>query len=223
MVLVLINGQPLTINWANRYIPAILETWFPGPYGGTAIAETLFGEYNPGGKLTVTFPKTMGQIELNFPYKPGSHASQPHSGPNSHGNTSVSGALYPFGFGLSYTTFKYENLVVTPERQKPQGDIGVSVDITNTGSQQGDEVVQLYMVDKVSSVTTYTSQLRGFERVSLKPGETKTVRFILHPDDLALLDKNMNWTVEPGAFEIRMGSSSEDIRLKKEFTITGME
>ncbi|HSC39405.1 MAG TPA: glycoside hydrolase family 3 C-terminal domain-containing protein, partial [Chitinophagaceae bacterium] len=198
IVLVLINGQPLTINWENRYLDAILEAWFPGPQGGTAITEALFGDYNPGGRLSVTFPKTMGQIELNFPFKPASQAGQPGDGPNGYGKTAVVGPLYPFGYGLSYTSFAYSNLQVSPEKQQPQGDIAVSVDITNTGSRKGDEVVQLYVKDKVSSVIVYETQLRGFERISLAPGEKKTVRFTLHPDDLALLDKNMNWVVEPG-------------------------
>lgn len=217
VVLVLINGQPLTINWASRYVPAILEAWFPNQYGGRAIAETLFGDYNPGGKLPITFPKTTGQIEYNFPFKPGSQAGQ---GRKEYGSTSVNGALYPFGFGLSYTTFSYSNLVVTPEVQRPQGDVEVSVDVSNTGSRKGDEIVELYVKDKVSSVTTYDSQLRGFERLPLNPGETKTVHFTLRPADLELLDKNMNWTVEPGEFEVRIGASSEDIRLRKDFTIS---
>jgi beta-glucosidase len=219
VVMVMINGQPLTINWENRYVPAILEAWFPGPESGKVIAETLFGDNNPGGKLPITFPKTVGQIELNFPFKPASQASQPTSGPNGYGKTSVNGALYPFGYGLSYTTFEYKNLQVTPDKANNQADIDVSVDVTNTGKLKGDEVVQLYLKDKVSSVTTYEFDLRGFDRVKLAPGETKTVKFTLHPDDLALLDKNMNWTVEPGAFEVMIGSSSEDIRLKKEFVI----
>ena len=212
MVLVLINGQPLTINWANRYIPAILEAWFPNSYGGQAIAEALFGDYNPGGKLTITFPKTTGQIEWNFPYKSGSQ-------PIEKNRTSVFGPLYPFGYGLSYTSFAYRNLVVTPEQQHPQGEVTVTVEVTNTGKRKGEEVVQLYVKDEVSSVTVYETQLRGFERVSLLPGETKMLTFTLHPDDLALLDKNMNWTVEPGKFQVWIGSSSTDIRLKKEFTI----
>lgn len=219
IVLVLINGQPLTINWENRFIPAILEAWFPGPQGGTVIAETLFGEYNPGGKLTMTFPKSIGQIELNFPYKPGSHAGQPGDGPNGYGKTSVVGPLYPFGHGLSYTTFAYSNLTLSPEEQNAQGEIQISVDITNTGKRKGDEVVQLYLKDKISSVTTYEFDLRGFERISLNPGEKKTVKFTLKPDDLALLDKNMNWTVEPGEFVVMIGSSSQDIRLQKPFLI----
>lgn len=220
VVLVLINGQPLTINWADRYIPAILEAWFPGPAGGKAIAETLFGAYNPGGKLTMTFPKTTGQLELNFPYKPGSHAVQSATrDPNGFGKTSVNGPLYPFGHGLSYTTFEYSNLAVSPAVQNPRGNIEVKVDITNTGKVKGDEVVQLYVKDLLSSVTTYEMQLRGFERITLMPGEKKTVTFTLKPDDIALLDKNMNWTVEPGEFEVLLGSSSADIRVKKNFRI----
>jgi len=220
IVLVLINGQPLTINWENRYLPAILEAWFPGATGGTAIAEAILGQINPGGKLPVTFPKTLGQIELNFPFKPGSHAGQPGDGPNGYGNTSVVGALYPFGYGLSYTSFAYSNLVVSPEKQMPQGNIKVTVDITNTGKRKGDEVVQMYIKDKVSSVTVYETQLRGFERITLEPGETKKVEFTIKPDDLMLLDKNMQWTVEPGEFEVLIGSSSEDIREKKTFVIS---
>ncbi len=210
VILVLINGQPLTVNWADRFIPSILEAWFPGPQGGRAIAETLYGDYNPGGKLTITFPKTTGQIEFNFPFKPGSQASQSVTAdPNGSGRTSVNGPLYPFGFGLSYTSFLYSNLNVTPE----------TVDIMNTGKVKGDEVVQLYIKDKLSSVIVYEFQLRGFERISLLPGEKKTVRFTLKPGDLALLDKNMKWVTEPGEFEAMAGSSSVDIRLRKSFFI----
>jgi len=218
VVLVLINGQPLTINWADRFVPAILEAWFPNQYGGKAIAQTLFGDYNPGGKLSITFPKTTGQIELNFPFKPGSQANQ-ENGDFSYGNTRVNGPLYPFGYGLSYTTFSYSNLVVTPDMQKQHGDIQVSVDVSNTGKVKGDDVVQLYLKQKVASVTVYDSQLRGFERVPLNPGETRTVHFTLHSEDLQILDRNMNWTVEPGEFEVRIGGSSTDIKLKKDFTI----
>ena len=219
VILVLITGQPLTINWADRYIPAILNAGFPGPSGGKAIAETLFGDYNPGGKLSMTFPKTTGQIELNFPFKPGSQANQPTSGPNGYGKTRVNGPIYPFGYGLSYTTFQYSNLKVNPETQAPQGNISVSVQVENTGKVKGDEVVQLYIKDLLSSVTTYESQLRGFERVSLLPGEKKTVEFTITPASLELLDRNMKWVVEPGKFEVLIGSSSTDIKLKKLFEI----
>nr|WP_294943765.1 glycoside hydrolase family 3 N-terminal domain-containing protein [uncultured Mucilaginibacter sp.] len=217
VVMVMINGQPLTINWENKYVPAILEAWFPSVQSGQVIAETLFGDNNPGGKLAITFPKSIGQIEFNFPFKPNSQAGQ--GGQNSWGKTSVNGALYPFGYGLSYTKFEYSNLVVSPEKENAQGDISVSVDVANTGGRKGDEVVQLYLKDNISSVTTYEFDLRGFERISLAPGEKKTVQFTLHPDDLALLDKNMNWTVEPGTFTVMIGASSEDIKLKKEFVV----
>jgi beta-glucosidase len=219
VVMVLINGQPLTINWPAKFLPAIIEAWCPGVDGGTAIAETLFGDYNPGGKLSVTFPKSVGQIELNFPFKPGSHAGQPGDGPNGFGKTNVYGVLYPFGFGLSYTSFKYSNLQVSPEKQNGTKNIEISLDITNTGKYKGDEVVQLYFKDEVSSVTVYDTQLRGFERVSLNVGETKKIRFTLSPKDISLLDKNMKSIVEPGVFEILVGSSSEDIRVRKKFII----
>lgn len=220
VVLVLINGQPLTINWANHFVPSILEAGFPSTSGGKAIAEAIFGDYNPGGKLSITWPKTTGQIEFNFPFKPGSQAGQSSSAdPNGYGRTRVNGPLYPFGFGLSYTTFEYSNLVVIQQTQFAQGDIEVSVDVTNTGNRKGDAVVQLYLKDKISSVTTYDSQLRGFERIALQPGEKETVKFTLKPDDLALLDKNMNWTIEPGDFDIMIGNSSVDIKLKKTITV----
>ena len=211
VVLVLINGRPMTINWADKYIPAILEAWFPGEYGGDAVADALFGDYNPGGKLTVTFPKTVGQVPLNFPFKPGSQAGQGRN------HSRIVGPLYPFGFGLSYTTFEYSGLKITPEKQHPAGNIQVSCDIKNTGKMAGDEIVQLYFHDEVSSVTVYEQQLRGFERVHLDPGETKTITFELTPDDLSLLDQNMNRVVEPGIFEVMVGSSSTDIRLKGDF------
>ncbi len=217
VVMVMINGQPLTVNWENKYVPAILEAWFPSAESGKVIAETLFGDNNPGGKLSITFPKTVGQIEFNFPFKPGSQASQ--RGENSWGNTSVNGALYPFGYGLSYTTFEYSNLQVSPESGHSQADVQVTVDVTNTGQRKGDDVVELYLKQEISSVTTYEYDLRGFERVPLNPGEKKTVHFTLHPDDLAILDKNMNWTVEPGKFQVMIGESSQDLKLKKEFVV----
>ena len=219
VVLVLINGQPLTINWANTHIPAILEAWFPSYQGGNVIARTLFGEYNPSGKLTVTFPKTVGQIELNFPFKKGSHGKQHKKGPNGKGNTRVKGTLYPFGYGLSYTTYKYSNLKVEAPQRGTQGIVKVSADITNTGKRDGTEIVQLYIRDLYSSVITYDSQLRGFERVDLKAGETKTIHFTLTPESLQLLDRNMEWTAEPGTFEVLLGASSQDIRLKEQFEL----
>ena len=156
VVLVLLDGRASSINWAAAHIPAILHGWFPGEFCGQAVAETLFGDNNPGGRLAVTFPKSVGQIPFAFPFKPGSDESS---------QTSVWGALYPFGHGLSYTTFAYSDLTVTPEEQVPEGNVTVSCLVTNTGERVGDEVVQLYINDVVSSVTTYTKVLRGFERI----------------------------------------------------------
>ena len=219
VVLVLINGQPLTINWAQAHVPAILEAWFPTYQGGRIIAETLFGDHNPSGKLSVTFPKSVGQIELNFPFKKGSHGNQPKYGPNGSGRTRVIGALYPFGYGLSYTTYEYADLKVAAPQQGTQGEVKVSLNVTNTGKRAGEEIVQLYVRDLYSSVVTYDSQLRGFEKVHLEPGETKLVEFVLQPEHLQLLDRNMEWTVEPGEFEVLIGSSSQDIRLKERFKL----
>jgi beta-glucosidase len=226
-IVVLLNGRPMSINWIDKYVPGILEAWFPGAQGGTAIADVLFGDYNPGGKLSVTFPKTVGQIPYNFPTKPNAQWEGE--------KTRVNGALYFFGHGLSYTTFKYSNLKITPETvnapaaptgrgggpKVTEGSINVTVtcDVTNTGAREGDEVVQLYTRELVTSVTTYEKNLRGFERIHLKPGEAKTVRFGLTRDDLALWDRQMHFVVEPGKFKVMIGSSSEDIRLNREFTV----
>lgn len=220
VVLVLINGQPLTINWEDRYLPAILEAWFPNVRGGKAIVETLFGENNPGGRLPVTFPRSVGQIEWNFPYKPWSHGWQAQSGNNGTGITSVDGALYPFGYGLSYTTFAYSNLRISPENPHTQSTVTVRCEVANTGTRTGDEVVQLYVRDRVSSVMTYDYQLRGFERVTLEPGERREVVFTLTPEDFELLDRNYCWRVEPGEFEIMIGGSSEDLPLKQIFEMS---
>jgi beta-glucosidase len=220
IVLVLINGRPLTINWANKYLPSIIEAWFPGEDGGNAIADVIWGNYNPGGKLPVTFPKSVGQLEYNFPYKPGAHAGQPGDGPNGFGKTNVYGALYPFGFGLSYTKFKYSNLIVSPDSTNKNQTISISIDSSNAGNYDGDEVVQLYFKDQVSSLTVYEKQLRGFERVHLKVNETKKVRFELKPDDFKMYDKKMNWVVEPGVFEIMVGTSSEEIKVSKKLVLT---
>ena len=220
VVLVLVNGQPLTINWANRNVPAILETWFPGARGGIAVAKTLFGDVNPSGKLTVTFPKTVGQIEYNFPFKKGSHGRQKRSGdPNGSGVTRVIGPLYPFGYGLSYTTFDYSDMSVTEGGSRPEVVWTVSCNIRNTGARDGAETVQLYVQDKYASVVTYDSVLRGFEKVFLKAGETKRVTFELTRTDLQILDRNMKWTAEPGDFDLRLGASSTDIRLNKVVTL----
>lgn len=211
VVAVLVNGRPLSINWVDKNVPAIVETWFPGGHGGTAIADVLFGDYNPGGKLTSTFPRSAGQIPFNFPSKPSAQWEKESS--------RVGGALYYFGHGLSYTTFAYDNLRISPEKQTPDGNVTISFEVKNTGARTGDEIVQLYTRDVVGSVITYEKNLRGFERVNLKPGESRTIAFTLKPEDLELLDENMKWIVEPGMFDVMIGSSSEDIRLKGRFEI----
>ena len=219
VILILINGRPLSVNWADKFVPAILEAWYPGFKGGTAVADILFGDYNPGGKLTVTFPKTVGQIPFNFPYKP---ASQIDGGknPGPDGNMSrINGALYPFGYGLSYTTFEYSDLEITPKVITPNQKATVRLKVTNTGKRAGDEVVQLYTRDILSSVTTYEKNLAGFERIHLKPGESKEIVFTLDRKHLELLNADMKWTVEPGEFAIMAGASSEDIRLNGILTV----
>ena len=196
VVLVLINGRPLSINWADKFVPAIVEAWYPGSKGGTAVADVLFGDYNPGGKLTVTFPKSVGQIPFNFPCMPSSQVDGGKN-PGPDGNMSrVHGALYPFGYGLSYTTFEYSNLKISPAVITPNETVTVTLNVTNTGSRAGDEVVQLYTRDVVSSVTTYEKNLAGFERVHLQPGETKQVTFHLDRKQLELLNADMKWVVD---------------------------
>ena len=210
VVLVMIDGRAATINWAQKYIPSIIYGWFPGEFMGNAVAQTLFGDNNPGGKLAVTFPKSVGQIPFAFPFKPGS---------DSKGHIRVDGVLYPFGYGLSYTTFEYKDIVVHSPEIGPQGNIKISCKVRNTGKVTGDEVVQLYLRDDYSSVTTYVKVLRGFERIRLTPGEEKSVEFILTPQELGLWNKDNHFVVEPGTFSVMIGSSSEDIRLKGSFAV----
>lgn len=214
VVLVLMNGRAITVNRADRDCRSIIEAWFPGKYGGEAIADIVFGDYNPGGKLTVTFPKSVGQIPMCFPFKPAAQADA---------STTVNGVLYPFGFGLSFTTFEYSNLKITPEQQQEAGNIEVTVEVKNTGRMAGDEIVQLYISDEVSSVIRFEKELRGFERISLAPGETKTVHFTLTSEELQMLDRDMNCIVEPGWFTVMIGSSSVDIRQQGRFEILSKE
>lgn len=206
VVLVLVGGRPVTINFASKNISAILETWYLGETMGDAIADVVFGKYNPGGKLCVPFPKYVGQIPLSFPMKPAADA---------RGDANVSGFIYPFGYGLSYTEFSYSELKVNTEKYKPAGEVSVSFRIKNTGKYAGDEIAQLYIHDEVSSVTTYVRKLRGFERVSLQPGEEKEVTMVLPRNAFSLWNREMKRVVEPGWFNIMVGASSEDIRLQQ--------
>jgi beta-glucosidase len=210
VVLVLSNGRPMSVNWAAKHVPAILELWFPGDLGGSALADVLFGDYNPSGRLPITFPKSAGQIQYNFPAHPGSQARD---------NGQVSGPLYPFGYGLSYTTFTYSNLKVAPERLSAAGPVEVSCEVTNAGSRAGEDVAELYLRDDYSSVVTFDRELAGFERVTLAPGESKTVRFTITPQQLAVFDRDNRWTIEPGRFTVWVGASSDDTRTRGQFTV----
>lgn len=211
VILVLIWGRPSTINFANRYCSAILAAGYPGAQGGQAIAEALKGIYNPGGKLNGTWPKTVGQLPLNVPAKPNSNYENEKR--KTVGNK---GVLYCFGHGLSYTTFKYSDIKIDSVYTN-SGLVNVSCRLTNTGNVEGDEVVQLYLKDVISSTTTYEKKLRGFERVHLKPGESKIILFKIVPDDLILINAKKEKVIEPGEFKVMIGSSYNDIRLEDSF------
>lgn len=200
-VVLLINGRPLSINYIKDHVPAILEGWYLGEQGGTAAANVLFGDVNPGGKLPISFPKSVGQIPDYYDHKPARNRSYLFAGRE---------PIFPFGFGLSYTQFRFDNLRVEPKTIRTGGAAKVSVDITNTGSRAGDEVAQLYIHQRVASRTRPVKQLRGFRRVTLDPGQKATVEFTVKPEDLSLIDFNMNQVVEPGTFDLMVGSSSVD-------------
>ena len=217
-ILVLINGRPLSIRWAAEKIPAIVEAWIPGEMGGLAIADILFGNSNPSGKLTITVPRHSGQLPSYYNYMPEKEHWITEGWGKAYADMPAS-PLWEFGFGLSYTSFEYSNLQISPLSTGTYGDINISIDIRNTGSREGKEVVQLYIRDLHASVTVPVRELKGFNKIGLKPGEKKTVYFKLTHDDLALYDNNMNRVVEPGTFEVMAGSSSLDIRAKGTFEI----
>jgi beta-glucosidase-like glycosyl hydrolase len=200
VVVVLINGRPLALSHVAATVPAILEGFYLGQEGGTAVADVLFGDVNPGGKLPITFPRATGQLPVYYGRKPTSFRSYLDL---------TREPLFPFGHGLSYTTFKLENVKVTPDKIGPAGEATVTVDVTNTGSRAGDEVVQLYVRDRVASVTRPVKELRGFERLTLGPGEHKTVTFKVGPAALRFTDEQMNRVVEPGLFDLMVGTSSK--------------
>jgi len=209
VVLVLENGRPLTIDWAEQHIPAILEAWYPGEFGGRAVAETLFGENNPGGKLTITFPRSVGQLPDFYNADP----SRVWKYVDSSGEP-----LFPFGFGLSYTTFRYDHLAVQPPAPGSHGDVRVTVDVTNTGDRAGDEVAQLYVRENVSSVETPERALKGFSRIHLQPGETRTVTFLVPQRQLAVWNADNKWAVEAGRYTVWAGGSSQ-ASLSTEFNL----
>jgi beta-glucosidase len=210
VVLVLENGRPLTIGWAKEHVPAILEAWYPGEFGGQAIAETLFGDNNPAGRLTITFPRSVGQLPDFYNFDP----SRTHKYVDDDGQP-----LFRFGFGLSYTKFRYDHLVAKHPALGVQGGILVSVDVTNVGQREGDEVVQLYLGHNVSSVETPARSLVGFSRIRLKPLETKTVRFSISRSQIAVWNVSRRWVIEPGNYTLWAGGSSE-ASLTTEFVLT---
>jgi len=217
LVVVLINGRPLSINWIIDNIPSVIEAWMPGEEGACAVSDILFGDYNPGGKLPISFPRSVGQVPVYYNHKP--------SGGRSHWKGDYvelsSKPLFPFGYGLSYTNFEYSNMVVEPESTTCNGQIKISIDIKNTGSCRGDEVVQLYISDEQSTITRPVKELKGFKRVNLDKGQKKTVTFIIASEQLGFYDRNMRYIIEPGNIKVMVGSSSEDTRLSGEFKIKG--
>jgi beta-glucosidase len=198
----LIHGRPNSINYIAANVPAILDGWYLGQETGTAVADVLFGDYNPGGKLPITVPRTVGQLPDYYYQKP--------SAKREYLATSTQ-PLFPFGYGLSYSTFKYSNLRLAPDTIGPRGQTKVSVDLTNTGKSRGDEVAQLYIRDEVSSVTRPVKELRGFQRITLDPGQSHTVEFTLGPEQLSFLDRDLHRVVEPGTFRIMVGGNSVEL------------
>ncbi|HEV7473418.1 MAG TPA: glycoside hydrolase family 3 N-terminal domain-containing protein [Pyrinomonadaceae bacterium] len=217
-IVVLMNGRPLTINWLAENTPAILETWFAGTEAGNAIADVLFGDVNPGGKLPATFPRSVGQLPLYYNHK---NTGRPPDANNKYTSKYLDvdwRPLFPFGYGLSYTEFKITNLQLSAERISRNGKLTVSVDVENTGKRAGDEVVQLYIHDVAASVSRPVKELKGFQRVTLQPGEKKRVEFTLGPEQLGFYDRTMKFAVEPGEFEVMVGPNSEDL-IKVKFEV----
>jgi beta-glucosidase len=218
-VVVLVNGRPLSIRWTAENVPAIIETWLPGELGGRAVAEVLFGDYNPGGKLPVTVPRHAGQLPAFYNFKPTKGRLKDDRMEVQEYVDMPGSPLFPFGHGLSYTKFEYSNLKISPAWIGPWGEVQVGVDVQNIGQRQGAETVQLYVNDLVSSVTRPVRELKGFEKIILQPGEKRTVRFKLGPEELSFLDRNLEPVVEPGTFRVMVGSSCDDIRLGANFEV----
>jgi beta-glucosidase len=218
-VVVLMNGRPLTISWLADNSPAILESWFAGTQAGPAIADALFGDVNPGGKLPVTFPRTLGQVPIYYNHKSTGRPPTDQKYTSKYLDVPVT-PLYPFGFGLSYTQFRIGQPELSATSIQPNGQLTVNVEVENTGKVAGDEVVQLYVRDEASSVTRPVKELKGFQRVTLRPGEKRRLQFTLTPEHLGFYDRQMRWVVEPGEFRIMVGPNSEDLR-EARFRVAG--
>jgi beta-glucosidase len=218
VVLVLMNGRPLTIPWATDHCDAIVESWFLGVQTGNAIADVLFGDYNPSGKLPVSFPRAVGQVPVYYNYKNTGRPTNRYNHFTSKYIDAPSTPLYPFGYGLSYTTFSYKDLALSSKKIGTDGIVRVTVDVTNSGNRDGEEVVQMYIRDEAGSVTRPVKELRGFKKIALKAGETKRVEFALEPNDLAMYNREMKWVVEPGSFKVFVGTNSAE-NLEDEFEV----
>ncbi|RPD91762.1 glycosyl hydrolase [Aureibaculum marinum] len=223
IVLVMVHGRAYSIPWEKEHIPAIIEAWYPGEEGGNAVANVLFGNVNPSGKLTVSIPKSVGHVPVFYNHKPSGRGFYKNPGsPEKPGRDYVFSSpdpLFPFGHGLSYTKFEYTNLKVDNTKLDANGDVKLAVTIKNAGKVTGKEVVQVYINDKISSITTPVKVLKAFKKIELQPSEYKTIEFSIPIKEFGLWDKDMNYIVEPGEFEIMIGSSAEDIRLNKTITI----
>ena len=212
LVLVLFNGRPLEISWSAENVPAIVEAWLLGSESGNAIADVLFGEYNPSGKLPVSFPRAVGQEPLYYNTKNTGRPTNPVEVTYSGYGDVEKDALYPFGFGLSYTSFEYGDLELSSEEMDENGEITASISLTNNGKIAGKEVVQLYLRDMVASTTRPIKELKGFEMVELQPGETKEVTFTITNDLLEFYNAEKKWTSEPGEFSVMVGGNSVDMK-----------
>ncbi len=210
VVVVLMNGRPLTIDWISEHIPAVLETWYLGDQAGNAIANVLFGDYNPSGKLTATFPRSVGQIPIFYDHMNTGRPPTDFKYTSKYIDSPVT-PLYPFGYGLSYTTFEYDGIRTDKEKMHENGSLTVSVNVKNTGAVAGTEIAQLYIRDLVASVTRPVKELKGFKRVSLKPGESKRVEFKITPDMLKFYGIGMKRIIEPGKFNVMAGGSSDSV------------
>jgi beta-glucosidase len=213
-VVVLINGRPLSVRWEAEHAAALVEAWNPGERGGEAVADVLFGDYDPSGRLAITIPRSAGQLPAYYNYKPSKAYWLERRGVHGGAYVDMPGTpLYPFGYGLSYTQFQYSHLRITRAQTGSQENVQVSLDIENAGKRAGVETVQLYLHERYAPVSTPVKQLRGFERTQLDPGEKIIVTFTLTPEDFQLLDQSMRWVVVPGTFDIMVGKSSADIVL----------
>lgn len=218
IIVVLLNGRPLTIPWLQENVSAIIEAWYPGISGGGVIADVLFGDYNPNGKLPVTFPLHVGQVPIYYNHKNTGRPYDPENHYTSYYMDLENTPLYPFGYGLSYTTFEYSDLRLEKNQIKKDESLKAAVKVTNTGRYEGKEIVQLYIRDFVGSVTRPVKELKNFSKISLKPGETKTVEFVITPGKLKFHDINMNYVVEPGDFKVYVGTNSVDV-MEASFTV----